>query len=138
MSASQYQYERGLLCILYHTCNMIVSSMYTWFWCPNLTFSIYTIQINIVGCYILLDAKKNIPNAFIELLGMNQNKRSMDLLQLVSFQKTTSKICFFGGYKTSSVAHEKSFSNCVNVVFDCWEGCKTSVFSNTWDFSLFD
>lgn len=72
---------------------MIMSFVYTWFWCPNLNFCIYTIQINIVGCCILLDAKKNISSAFIELLEMNQNKRSMGLLQLVSFQKTTSKIC---------------------------------------------
>lgn len=95
MSASQYQYERGLPCILFYANNVIISSVYSWFWCPNLTFSIYTIQINIVGCCILLDAKKNIPNAFVELLGMNQNKRSMGLLQLVSFQKIRSKICVF-------------------------------------------
>lgn len=72
---------------------MFISSIYLCFWCPNLTFSIYTIQINIVGCCILFDAKKNIPNAFMDLLGMNQNKRNMGLLQLVSFQKNTSKIC---------------------------------------------
>lgn len=94
VSASQYQYERSLLSILYYTNNnMIISSVYPCFWCLDLTFSIYTIYISIVGCCILLDAKTNLPNAFTELLGMNKNKTSMGLLQLVSFQKTTSKIC---------------------------------------------
>lgn len=64
MSASQYQYERSSSCVLYYTnSNIIVSSMYTCFWCMDLTFNICTVQINVVHC-ILLNAKKTIPNTY--------------------------------------------------------------------------
>lgn len=65
MSASQYQYERSFSCILYYTnSNMIISSMYTCFWCMDLTLIFCTVQINTVVRCILLDAKQNIPNAY--------------------------------------------------------------------------
>lgn len=83
---------------------MINSSVYTCFWCPSLTFSIYTIQINIVGCCIVLDAKKNLPNAFIELLGMTQKKHGPIAISELS-ENHIKNLCLLGGYKTSSVAH---------------------------------
>lgn len=55
---------------------MVISSVYICFWCPDLTCSIYTIHINTDGCSILLDTKEDIPSAFTELLGMNQNKEA--------------------------------------------------------------
>lgn len=55
---------------------MIISSMCTCFGCADLAFSIYIIHFNLAGCCILLDAKENIPNAFIEQLGRNQNQEA--------------------------------------------------------------
>jgi len=49
---------------------MFISSMYTCFWCVDLAFNIWTVQINIVVLCVILDAKQIIPNACWEYIKM--------------------------------------------------------------------